>query len=152
MIEQIADQRSGIDRRVRRMSLYFPDRRRGFVRRQIHGSGARAAYNRTLANYRSSPRAIATVLLTIAILNFVDMALTLRALQLGAAELNPIMAALIDLDPLLATAFKASIVFGVVAVMWAMRRYRQVLEASLVLMGGFMVLITYSLIGLLSLS
>lgn len=152
MLEQIADQRSGIDRRVKRLSLHFPDRRRGFGRRQIHGSGARAAYNRTLATYRHSPRAIAAVLLAVAALNFVDLALTLRALELGAAELNPIMAALLDTDPLLAALFKATIVFGVVAVMWAMRRYRQVLEASLLFLGGFMLLITYSLIGILSLS
>ena len=97
-----------------------------------------------IGSYRHKPRSLALVLVAIAILNIADLALTWRALEAGAAELNPIMAALIDWDPLLATVFKATIVVAVVAVMWAMRRYRQVLEASLLLLGAFIVLTLYS--------
>ncbi len=148
MLEQIVDQRSGVDRRAKRLSFRFPDRRRGFARRENLGSGLGASYERILTAYRSKPHVIAMVLLTVAALNLADLVLTLRALELGAAELNPIMAALLDADPLVASVFKAAIVFGVVTTMWAMRRYRQVLGASLVLLAGFTVLISYSLIGL----
>jgi hypothetical protein len=144
VLEQIADQRRGIDRRVKPVSFRFPDRRLGFVRRQTPGTPARTAYHRTLAAYRSQPRALAAVLVTVALLNVADLALTLRALQLGAVELNPIMAALLGTDPLLASVFKLAVGFGVVAAMWAMRRYRRVLEASLLLLGGFTLLVGYS--------
>ncbi len=148
MLEQIVDQRSGVDRRVTRLSLRFPDRRLGFARREGRENRLRVSYDRVLAAYRSKPHAIAMVLLAVAVLNIADLALTLRALELGATELNPIMAALLDVDPLLAALFKATIVIGVVAIMWAMRRYRQVLEASLLLLGGFASLVLYSLGGL----
>ena len=145
MLEQIIDQRRGTDRRVKPVSFRLPDRRLGFVRRQVQVSPARAAYNRMLASYRSQPRALAAVLVTVAVLNVADLALTLRALQLGAVELNPVMAALIGTDPLLASVFKLAIGFGVVGVMWALRRYRRVLEGSLLLLGGFTLLVGYSL-------
>jgi len=144
LLEQIADQRLGTDRRAKRLSIRFPDRRLGFVRRQIGQGRVRTAYDRMIGSYRHKPRSLALVLVAIAILNIADLALTWRALEAGAAELNPIMAALIDWDPLLATVFKATIVVAVVAVMWAMRRYRQVLEASLLLLGAFIVLTLYS--------
>ncbi len=148
MLEQIVDQRSGVDRRVKRLSFRFPDRRRGFARRDSRGSGVLTSYDRVLTAYRSKPHAIAIVLLAVALLNIADLALTLRALELGATELNPIMAALLDLDPLIAAIFKGTIVLGVVTIMWIMRRYRQVLEASLLLVAGFTVLMLYSLGGL----
>lgn len=149
MLEQIGDQRRGGDRRVKHLSFRFPDRRLGFARRQIGGHPARTAYNRMLAAYRSYPRFLARVLVTVALLNIVDLALTLRAVALGALELNPIMAALIGTDVLLAVVFKVTIGLGVVAAMWALRRYRRVLEASLVLLGGYTVLVSYSLTMLL---
>ena len=145
MLEQMVDQRRGADRRVKPVSFRFPDRRLGFVRRQTQGTQVRTAYHRTLAAYRSQPRALAAVLVTVAVLNVADLALTLRALQLGAVELNPIMAALLGTDPMLASVFKLAIGFGVVGAMWAMRRYRRVLEGSLLLLGGFTLLIAYSL-------
>lgn len=104
----------------------------------------RTVYNRMLAAYRHKPRFLALVLVTVALLNVADLALTLQALEAGASEVNPIMASLIDWDPLVASVFKAAIVLSVVSVIWVMRRYRQVLEASLVLLGGFIVLTLYS--------
>ncbi len=145
MPEQMVDQRRGIDRRVKHLSLRFPDRRLGFTRRQIHGSSPRIAYHRMLAAYRYRPQALAVVLVTVALLNVADLALTLRALDRGAVELNPIMAMLLGSDPLLASIFKVTIGVGVVVAMWLMRRYRRVLEASLVLLGGFTLLVVYSL-------
>jgi len=149
-MEQIVDQRGGIDRRVKRFSFRFPDRRLGFVRRQIGGGQARVAYDRMLGTYRYNPQSFALVLISVTMLNIADLLLTLRVVELGAVELNPIMAALIESDPLLASLFKVMIGLVVVAAMWAMRRYRRVLEASLLLLGGFTVLIVYSLSMLLA--
>ena len=149
-MEQTVDQRRGRDRRVNRFSFRFPDRRLGFVRRQIGGRPARTAYNRMLAAYRSEPRILALVLVIVALLNIADLALTLQAIEVGAVELNPIMAALFGADMLLASVFKVIIGLGVVTAMWALRRYRRVLEASLLLLGGFTVLVVYSLTMLIS--
>lgn len=149
MLEQIVDQRRGGDRRVKHLSFRFPDRRLGFTRRRDRERPARAAYIRMLSAYRSRPGALAAVLAAVVLLNIADLVLTLRALELGAVELNPIMATLIGADPLLASVFKVAIVLGVAAAMWMMRRYRRVLEASLVLLGGFTVLIGYSLLMLM---
>ena len=150
MLEQSVDQRRGTDRRVARLSLRIPDRRLGFVRRQISERPARAAYDRMLGTYRYKPRSLALVLATVAMLNIADLVLTLRVLELGAVEVNPIMAALIETDPLIASIFKVTIGLVVVAALWAMRRYRRVLEASLVLLGGFLALNVYSLSMLLA--
>ena len=150
MLEQIVDQRRGSDRRVKHLSLRFPDRRLGFVRRQIGAHPARAAHNRMLASYRSEPRYLALVLVAVALLNIADLALTLQAIEHGALELNPIMAELIGSDVLLAAVFKVTIGLGVVAAMWGLRRYRRVLEASLVLLFGFVLLVAYSLTMLLT--
>jgi hypothetical protein len=150
VLEQIVDQRRGVDRRVRRLSFRFPDRRLGFARRQIRGRPARAAYDRMLGAYRYNSQSLALVLVTVAILNVADLVLTLRSIELGAVEVNPIMAALINADPLLASIFKVTIGLVVVAAMWSMRRYRRVLEASLMLLGGFIAVNTYSLTMLLA--
>ena len=150
MLEQIADQRRSNDRRVKHLSFRFPDRRLGFPRRQSGERAIGTAYARMLSAYRSRPLVLAAVLGVVAMLNVADLVLTLRALDLGAVEVNPIMAALIGADPALAAVFKVTIGFGVVAAMWAMRSYRRVLEASLVLLGGFTVLVAYSLAMLLS--
>ncbi len=150
MLEQSVDQRRGTDRREKHFSFRFPDRRLGFARRQIQGGPARAAYERVLGTFRYQPRPLALVLVTVAMLNITDMVLTLRALELGAVEVNPIMAALINADPLIASIFKVTIGIVVVAAMWAMRRYRRVLEASLLLLGGFVALNVYTLSMLLA--
>jgi len=102
-----------------------------------------------LAAYRSRPQLLAVVLAAIALLNVADLLLTVQALELGAAELNPIMAAMIEADLALASAFKVTLGLAVVAVMWLLRRYRLILEASLVLLVGFTLLTTYSAASLL---
>jgi len=144
VIEQSVDRRDSADRRISRFALRFPDRRLGFSRRRVAAGRARSSATRLFAAYRDTPLALAVVLATVIALNIADLLLTFRAIELGAVELNPIMAALINTDPLLAALFKTTIVVGVAAAMWATRRYRRVLEASLVLLAAFVVLTTYS--------
>ena len=144
MIEQSIDRRRVADRRTSRFALRFPDRRLGFSRRQAGSGQTPSLWSRRLAAYSDRPQALAVVLSAVVALNIADLLLTFRAIALGAVELNPIMAALIDADPLLAALFKTTIVGAVAAVMWSTRRYRRVLEASLVLLAGFTVLTAYS--------
>ena len=149
MYQTAIEDRRGADRRVARFAFRYPDRRRGFVRRQADLGRLATAHGTVLAAYRSKPQVLAIVLAAIATLNIADLLLTIRALELGAAELNPIMAALLETNLAVASAFKVTIGVAVVAAMWLLRRYRLVLELSLVILAGFIVLTTYSATSLL---
>lgn len=127
------------------MSFRYPERRSGFDRR-VGGGTLKVAYLRALAGYRNSPVAVAVALLAFVALSAADLLLTLRALDAGATELNPVMAALFDVGPLAAAVFKLSIAAIVAAVMWRARRYRRVLEVSLFATGSMAALLGYHLI------
>ena len=118
------------------MRLRYPERRTGFDRRS--GSGV-------LVWYRDRPAVIAVALGAIVALNLADYALTLRALDLGAAEANPIMAALLEQGSLPAGVFKMLTAVVVVAIIWRFRRYKNILGVSLIALGGFGVLLVYQI-------
>lgn len=130
------NRRSGRDRRARTRSLRFPERRTGFDRRGPAG---------VLTWYRDRPVAIATTLAAVMALNLADFYLTLLALDRGAREVNPIMAALFEHDPSLALAFKLATAAAVVLIIWQLRRYRRILTVSLIAVGGFSLLVLYQL-------
>ena len=132
----MAERRRGPDRRRRRPAFRFPDRRSGFDRRQSGG---------LLAWYRDRPMLIAASLAAIVALNVADYALTVRALDYGAREANPIMAVLFAHDPTLALAFKMFTATAVVLVIWQLRRYRKILGVSLLAVGGFGLLVVYQI-------
>ncbi len=132
-------ERRWIDRRAR-VRFRFPERRTGFDRRSPR---------RVLTWYRDRPRFIAAVLGVVFALNILDLLLTNRALALGAVEANPIMAALFEVSPALAASLKLLVTGGVVAVIWNMRRYRRILEVSLIALVGFGALVAYQLFSLL---
>jgi hypothetical protein len=134
-MRNVAEQRKG-DRRSSRAAFRFPDRRSGFDRRAVAG---------VVAWYRDRPRLIATALAAIVLLNVADFVLTLHALELGAREANPVMAGLLDRGPALAGAIKLLLAVAVAAVIWRMRRYRRILEVSLVAMAAFTLLIAYQI-------
>lgn len=147
-VPTLGERRHGADRRVRRISLRYPDRRSGFERRRPVGGALRGAHRRMLDAYRESPRALARVLALVVILNTADLLLTLRALSLGAGEANPVMGWLLTSNPMLAGLFKVSVGAAAALAMWSMRRYRRVLEASLWVAGGLGLLVAYHAIGL----
>ena len=132
-------ERRWIDRRAR-VRFRLPERRTGFDRRSPR---------RVLTWYRDRPRFIAAVLGVVFALNILDLLLTNRALALGAVEANPIMAALFEVSPALAASLKLLVTGGVVAVIWNMRRYRRILEVSLIALVGFGALVAYQLFSLL---
>jgi hypothetical protein len=88
---------------------------------------------------------VALALAAVIALNLADFLLTVRALDRGATEVNPVMAALFDVDPAVAGAVKLLLGVGVVIVVWQMRRYRRILEVSVVALVGFSALVGYQL-------
>ncbi len=146
-----ADRRTMGDRRIRRLCLHYPERRRGFERRRSSTGLLRKAQWRLLDRYRRGSRSLIVVLAAVLALSIADLLLTLRALDLGASEANPIMARLIGIDPVLAGVFKLSTAVLVVSAIWALRRYRRVLEMSLLIAGGLALLLVYHLVGALTL-
>jgi hypothetical protein len=134
-------ERREVGRRERRVSLRYPERRTGFDRRDS------SRYQLAMAGFQSDPRAIAGVLGLVLLLNAMDLILTLQALRLGATEANPVMAWLFDQDLLLASSFKLGLGTAVAITIWRLRRYRRVLELSLVLAGVFVLVVGYHLAG-----
>ena len=124
------------DRRATGNGFHFPDQRAGFDRRRPNGA---------VGWYRDRPHLIAAVLVTVVLLNIADYLLTVRALDRGASEANPIMAALFEVSPAVAGSVKLTLVLVVVAVIWNMRRYRRILEVSLVALAGFSLVLAYQL-------
>lgn len=135
--------RRGPDRRVRNGSLHFPERRLGFDRRRPPKDSWRGRYYRLLDRYRGDSDTIAAALLVFVVLNIADLLLTVRALSLGAVEVNPVMAWMFDLDPTLAALFKLAVGMGIALAVWAARRYRKILETSLLLVAVMTVVLVY---------
>ena len=96
----------GPDRRVRRSRLRFPERRSGFDRRVGAGTGWRGLWEASMRQYRENKSTFLLVLATIIVFNYVDYLLTVRVLRAGGAELNPIMARLFEISPVVAATAK----------------------------------------------
>jgi hypothetical protein len=138
-----APRRRRVDRRVRRSLIRFPERRSGFERRGRDRSRIGRAYDRALLDYRSRPYRFLLVLATITVFNFLDFMLTIRALQAGSSELNPVMARLFSISPTVAAVVKLGAGGLAVTILLALRRYKRTLEASLLLLIAFSVLMVY---------
>jgi len=116
----------------------------------FRGSERRTGFDRRLseemvARYRDRPRLLIAVLAAVVVLNLLDYLFTLRALARGATEVNPVMAALFEFDPAVAGLVKMGIALCIVVSIWGMRRYRRVLQLSLLAVGTLSVLIAYHL-------
>ncbi len=94
---ELALERRGRDRRVVHRSLYYPERRTGFDRRMP---------SRVTAVLRDRPVVLLSVLIAINLLSIADWLLTMRVLEVGAAEGNPVLAAMISTSPTAAFTFK----------------------------------------------
>lgn len=136
------ERRSGRDRR-RRYSLRFPDRRKGFDRRDASATGLRGLYRRSLLRIRRDSLTFWVMLATIVVFNFLDLMLTLRALDRGAEEANPVMRALFWTNPLAAALVKLGVVAAVVLLLQRLRDYRDALSLVFLLLVGFTALMFY---------
>jgi len=130
----MADKRTGGDRRSGRFRYVFFDKRTGFDRRHDRGT--------FLASLRDSDRSVALLLLGVNLLNLLDLTLTTHALQAGAKEANPILAAMFASDPVAAAVFKICVVLAASTLFWAFRKYKAVLQlliASAAIFSGVIV-------------
>jgi hypothetical protein len=128
---ETVDQREDPDRRRAREGVVYPERRTGFDRRSADADGLRGRWHRMLHSYRDNPRTILLVLALFTLLNLADLVLTYRALILGAAEVNPVMAWLFDIHPVMAGIVKMAVGMLVAEMVWLFRRYRRALELSI---------------------
>ena len=128
---------------MRRSRFYFPERRSGFDRRLVDRPGWRGMWDAGMRSYRDNQTSFLLVLATIIVFNYVDYLLTVRVLRAGGAELNPVMARLFEISPVVAAAAKMGTVGAAVLVLMLLRRYRRTLEASLVLLLAFTALMFY---------
>jgi hypothetical protein len=148
-----SNERRSIDRRKRRVSMVLHERRTGFDRRgTVPGGAIAAGYDGVLRGLRDSPSHLGIILVTINLLNVVDFLLTLNALAMGAAEANPVMKSLFNVDPLYAGIFKFIAIFAVTLVMWRCRRYRSALQAALLVLAVFTLVFFYHIVGITLLS
>ena len=131
------------DRRRKKGAFYYPERRFGFERRRPTEGSWRARYHAWLEHYRHDNDTIAVALLVFVLLNLTDLLLTVRALSLGAVEGNPIMALLFEFDPTLAAVFKVVVGAGIALAVWSARRYRRILETSLVMVAVMTAVLLY---------
>lgn len=140
--EMTLEQR-GTDRRRARAHLHYPERRSGFDRR------TRAWITRVL---RDQPVVLIGVLVAINVLSIADWMLTMRALDAGAAEGNPLLAAMITGNPAAAFFFKLLATLGVTFALWSWRRYRAVLVTAIAALTIYAGLMAYHAWGLYQLA
>lgn len=136
------ERRSGTERR-RRRRFRFPERRSGFDRRRSDQNALRDSYVRELRKLQGDHLQFWTVLATIVTFNFLDLVLTLEALDDGAVEANPVMRVLFWTEPVAAAIVKLGVVAVVVVVLLRLRRHRAALELALILLVVFTALMFY---------
>jgi hypothetical protein len=138
--------------RRRRRSFVTVERRSGFDRRRnVCRSPVAAALEAPLIRLRDQPVLLAELLVMINLLSAVDLLITLSVLRMGAVELNPLMAWLIDLGTAQAAVFKIGVVLLATFGLWLLRRHRAALSTAVLLFAVYGSLVTFEVIGLLRL-
>ncbi len=99
---------------------------------------------------RDRPRLIIAILLVVNALNLADFLLTMNVLENGGGEANPILRSLFNADPLYAGLFKMIAVFFTSWLAWRCRRFRSGLQATIILLGVFTLVICYHIVGLIA--
>jgi len=137
------------DRR-RRHRLAIEERRSGFDRRRnVCRSPVAAALEAPVRRLRDDPRMLAELLVLINVLSALDLFITLMVLRMGAVELNPLMAYLLQLGPVPAAFAKLGLVASATVGLWMLRRHRAALATALGLAVTYGALISFELVGLL---
>ena len=131
-------ERRSDDRRGGGASLYRPERRSGFDRRGQSWVDV----------LRDSSAAVVALLALLNLLNVLDWRFTMVGLQRGAIEANPFMAAFFGIDSLSAGLFKVAVMLTVSLVIWRTRRYRRVLEFTVLATVAYAGIILYHIVGL----
>jgi hypothetical protein len=138
------------DRRRRRFSFAFRERRSGFDRRvRAEASRSSLAFERALLSLRDRPRRLIGLLAIVNVLNLADFLLTLNVLAQGGGEANPILRSLFNVDPLYAGGFKVVAVLLTSWLAWRCRRFRSGLEAAIGMLALFTGVLCYHIFGLI---
>lgn len=143
------DRRLG-DRRERCLSFKLWERREGFDRRQNRKAN-KGLYNRIFRHgalhLRNNYTALIILLIIFNLFNVADYMFTLKALAAGYSESNPVMDKLFSMGSTPAGIFKITIGLLVTSIIWFLKRYRLVLEASILILLMYMLLISYHIYG-----
>ena len=144
LAESVAStERRSIDRRLTR-KFVVRERRSGFDRRQPRRATAvGAAVDASLVYLRDNASVVFAVLATANLFSILDLVFTLRALQHGAVEANPLMKALFDWDPTIGVVVKAGIIMALSLLIWRMRRYRIILQVAVFALALFGAIVAY---------
>jgi hypothetical protein len=128
------------------------ERRSGFDRRRTTcRSPFAVALDAPVLRLRNDPVLLAELLILINVLSAIDLFITFNVLRLGAIELNPIMAYLLDLGPLPATLAKVGVMVAATGGLWLLRRHRAALTTALVILVVYGSLVTFELVGMVRL-
>jgi hypothetical protein len=119
--------------------MHWPERRTGFDRRRRAG---------VLGVLRDNAWTLLFVLFALNALSAADWYFTLRALENGATEANPVLSGLLARDPQLAAVFKFGMIAAISAVIWMGRRYRLILATGLIALFTYSLVIIYHIGGL----
>lgn len=142
--DEYLNQRTLKDRRARKTTVHFPERRMGFDRRTGPSAGrARVAYLGWIRRLSESPERAALLMISIVALNIADVAFTFRALDRGLQEVNPVMAGLLDAGHGVAAFVKIGVPVALAAAGWWLRRFRRVIEVALLVVTLMSVVILY---------
>ena len=102
-----------------------------------------------ITRLRDEPALLAELLLLVNLLSLIDLLVTLAVLRMGATELNPIMARLLEFGPGPAAAAKIGIVLVATLGLWRLRRHRAALATAVALTAVYGSLVTFELVGLI---
>lgn len=137
------------DRRNNQLSFRLRERREGFDRRQNHLKDGvyHRVFRRGAFHLRYNQQALVLLLIAFNMLNLADYLFTLKALEAGMSEGNPVMQRLFEVGPTAAAIFKLGLTMVVTMVIWSYRKYRAVLEISILFIIMYMILIGYHIYG-----
>ncbi|HZD59215.1 MAG TPA: DUF5658 family protein [Anaerolineae bacterium] len=140
------------ERRQRGVSFRLWERREGFDRR-LNSEKNKGLYRRVFRRgafyLRHNYRSLIVLLLLFNLFNAADYIFTLRALAAGVAEEgNPLMDKLFDMGPAAAFIFKVAVGLFITSIVWLLKRYRLVLEVSILILLMYMLLISYHIYGM----
>jgi hypothetical protein len=136
----VADHRLGERRRQSRFVLR--ERRSGYDRRR--GAGGRTLIPACVHEWcHTYPWFLPLILVAANLLSLADIALTLRVLETGAVEANPLLKVLLDIDVHLAAGVKAALVAAASLLIWRYRWHRRILPLALFVLAVFAAVVVY---------
>ncbi|MHB8867513.1 MAG: DUF5658 family protein [Thermoleophilia bacterium] len=121
----------------------FREQRSGYERRNDPNRAQTFLLGGFHTWHRSTPWLLPTVLIFANLLSLADILLTVRVLEQGAVEINPLLRVLMEFDVRAAVAVKASLVAGATLLIWRYRGYRTIAPLALLSLALFASVVIY---------